>query len=154
MLLFVLVSQFWVLSGNFLKELYWTLSLQYFANKNGNCAKSVLSDSLWPHGTVAQLGPLSMGFSRLECWSELPCPAPRDFPTPGAILHWQMGSLPLAPPGKPKNAIGPGFFLLSILFILFLCLIVFHSWILWFSLWTMPESTEELYSFSRSYFRN
>ena len=32
---------------------------------------------------VAQQGPLSMGFSRQECWSGLPCPPPGDLPDPG-----------------------------------------------------------------------
>ena len=27
--------------------------------------------------------PLSMGFSRQECWSGLPCPHPGDLPSPG-----------------------------------------------------------------------
>ena len=36
------------------------------------------------------------------------CPPPQDLPNPGiepaflCLLHWQAGSLPLAPPGKPK----------------------------------------------------
>ena len=33
--------------------------------------------------TVAHQVPLSMGFSRKEYWSELPCPPPRDLPDPG-----------------------------------------------------------------------
>ena len=33
--------------------------------------------TLW---TVAHQAPLSMGFSRQEYWSELPCPPPGDFP--------------------------------------------------------------------------
>ena len=38
-------------------------------------SRSVVSDSLqlW---TVARRAPLSMGFSRQECWSGLPCPPP------------------------------------------------------------------------------
>ena len=52
-----------------------------------------------------------MGFSRQEYWSELPFPSPEDLPDPGLepgsgllhILHWQAGSLPLAPPGKPPK---------------------------------------------------
>ena len=58
--------------------------------------------------TVACQAPLSMGFSRQEYWSGLPCPPPGDLPNPGTeprslmSLHWQMGSLPLAPPGEPK----------------------------------------------------
>ena len=51
----------------------------------------------------------SMGFSRQEYWSGLPFPSPGDLPDPGIdvtgfcyiYLHWQAGSLPLAPPGKP-----------------------------------------------------
>ena len=39
--------------------------------------------------------------------SGLPLPSPGDLPDPGiqrgllCLLHWQAGSLPLAPPGKP-----------------------------------------------------
>ena len=33
--------------------------------------------------TVARQAPLSMGFSRQEYWSGLPCPPPRDLPDPG-----------------------------------------------------------------------
>ena len=49
-----------------------------------------------------------MGFSRQEYLSGLPCPSPGDLSDPGIepvflnLLHWQAGSLPLAPPGKPK----------------------------------------------------
>ena len=51
--------------------------------------------------------PLSMGFSRQEYWSGLPVPPPGDLPNPGikprisCLLCWQVGSLPLTPPGKP-----------------------------------------------------
>ena len=46
--------------------------------------------------TVAHQAPLSMGFSRQEHWSGLPCPPPGDHPKPCLlhILHWQAGSLP------------------------------------------------------------
>ena len=56
--------------------------------------------------TVAHQAPLSVGFSKQEYWSGLPCPPPGDLPNPGiepatlTSLHWQAGSLPLAPPGK------------------------------------------------------
>ena len=33
--------------------------------------------------TIARQAPLSMGFSRQEYWSALPCPSPGDFPDPG-----------------------------------------------------------------------
>ena len=36
--------------------------------------------TLW---TLAYQDPLSMGFSRQECWSGLPCPPPGDLPDPG-----------------------------------------------------------------------
>ena len=36
--------------------------------------------TLW---TAARQAPLSMGFSRQECWSGLPCPPPGDLPNPG-----------------------------------------------------------------------
>ena len=48
--------------------------------------------------TVAHQAPQSMGYSRQEYWSGLPCPPPGNLPNPG-IEHWQAGSLPLAPPG-------------------------------------------------------
>ena len=58
---------------------------------------------------VACQAPLSMGFSRQEYWRGLPCPSPGFLPDPGirpacltSDLHWQMGSLPLVPPGKPS----------------------------------------------------
>ena len=62
---------------------------------------SVMSDSTTPW-TV-----LSMGFSRQEYWSGLPCPPPRDLPDPGmeptpsASPALQADSLPTEPPGKP-----------------------------------------------------
>ena len=52
-----------------------------------------------------------MGFSRQEYWSELPFPPPGDLPDPGIelhllhLLHWQVDSLSLVPPGKPFSSI-------------------------------------------------
>ena len=57
--------------------------------------------TLW---IVAHQTPLSMGFSWQECQGGLPCFPPGDLPTQGSILHllsllhWQVGSLPVAPP--------------------------------------------------------
>ena len=42
---------------------------------------------LW---TVAHQAPLSMGFSRQECWSGLPFPPPGDLPNPGMELKSLM----------------------------------------------------------------
>ena len=55
---------------------------------------------------VACQVPLSVGFFRQEYWSGLPCPTLAYTPDVGmepalCLLHWQEGSLPLAPPGKP-----------------------------------------------------
>ena len=44
---------------------------------------SVVPDSLWPHGLVAHQAAQSMGFSRHEYWSGLPCPSLGDLPDPG-----------------------------------------------------------------------
>ena len=42
----------------------------------------VMFNSLRPHG-LAHQAPLSMGFSRQEYWSGLPCPPLGDLPSPG-----------------------------------------------------------------------
>ena len=63
---------------------------------------SVMSDTFQPHGLYQV--PLSMGFSRQEYWSRLPCPSPGDLPNPGIELSsptLQVDSLPSKPPGKP-----------------------------------------------------
>ena len=62
---------------------------------------------------VALQAPLSMEFCRQEYWSGLPFPSPGDLPDPRrergqthgllCLLHWQVGSLPLAPTGKPST---------------------------------------------------
>ena len=64
----------------------------------------VVSDSLQPSGLcIAHQAPLSMGFSRQEHWSGMPCPPPGDLPNPGIKLVSSAltGFLPLARPGKP-----------------------------------------------------
>ena len=67
-----------------------------------------LCAALW---TVARQAPLSLGFSRQECWSGLPCPPPGDLPDPGM----EPGSPALAggffttePPGEPSSHPGTG----------------------------------------------
>ena len=65
-------------------------------------------------GTVAHQAPLSMGFSRQECWSGLPFLPPGDLPDPGieptflaspalAGNYFFFFFLPLVLPGKPNN---------------------------------------------------
>ena len=53
--------------------------------------------------TVAYQAPLSMGFSRQECWSGLPFPFPGDLPNPGIEPRspaLQADTLPSEPPGN------------------------------------------------------
>ena len=101
----------------------WTLKVRV-------CALSRFSGiwhfaTLW---TVACWAPVSMGFSRQEYWSGLPCPPPEDFPSPRIkprcpalqlnsssfelprnrpsrywTLHWQVGSWPLGRLGSPSK---------------------------------------------------
>ena len=58
--------------------------------------------TLW---MVALQASLSMGLSRQEYWSELPCPSPGDLPDPRiepGSPTLQAGSLPTEQPGKPS----------------------------------------------------
>ena len=64
-------------------------------------------DFLRPPWTVAKQSPLSMGFSRREYWSGLPCPPPGNLSDAGGLnphflhlLHQHAGSLPRVSPGK------------------------------------------------------
>ena len=67
-----------------------------------------MSDSviLW---TVAHRDPLSVGFSRHECWSEFPCPSTGDHPDPGiesaspVTPALQVDFLPLSHWGSPEK---------------------------------------------------
>ena len=60
------------------------------------CACSVTQScpTLCDTWTIARQAPLSMGFSRQEYWSGLPCPPPGALPDPGiqlsllCFLHW------------------------------------------------------------------
>ena len=74
-----------------------------------NCFSHVrLCETPWTvvHQAPLSMG-LSMGFSRQEYWSGLPCSPPWDLPDPGIeptslkSPSLEKGSLPLASPGKP-----------------------------------------------------
>ena len=57
-----------------------------------------------PMDCIAHQAPLSMGFSRQENWSGLPCPFPGDLPNPGTEPRSPAlgaDSLPSEPPRKP-----------------------------------------------------
>ena len=62
--------------------------------------------------TVAHPAPLSMGFSRQEYWSELPCSPSRDLPNPGikplppVLPALEVGSSQLSHWGSPANSLG------------------------------------------------
>ena len=74
--------------------------------------------TLW---TVAHQVPLSMGFSRQEYWSGLPCPPPADLPSPGIEPAspippaLQADSLPTESAGKPEVNISAAHQILLIL---------------------------------------
>ena len=67
-------------------------------------SRSVLFFVTW--WTLACKAPLSMGFSRQEYWSRLPCPPPGDLPNPGtepASPALAGGFFTPEPPGKPRR---------------------------------------------------
>ena len=66
---------------------------------------SVMSNSLQTPQTLPHQASLSMGFSRQEYWSGLPCPPLGDLPDLGIELRSPMlraDSLPSELPGKPQ----------------------------------------------------
>ena len=83
------------------------LTCFYITSTKHSVSRSVMSNSLRPCGLyVARQAPLSMGFSRQEYWSGLPCPSPGDLPKPGIKPRsptLQIDSLPAEPQGKRKN---------------------------------------------------
>ena len=65
-----------------------------------------LLSCVWLFGTIwtiAHQAPLSMGFSRQEYWSWLPCPSPGDLPDPG-----------IEPTSLASPALAGGFFTTSV----------------------------------------
>ena len=59
--------------------------------------------------SVTHRAPLSVGFSRQDYWSGLPCPPPGDLPHPVTESRsptWQADSLPAEAPGKAGFAHG------------------------------------------------
>ena len=65
---------------------------------------SVVSDSATLLTAVFHQAPQSLGFSRPECWSGLPCPSPGKLPTSGIephLLHCRWILYPLSHLGSP-----------------------------------------------------
>ena len=56
------------------------------SDSGGGGSVAELCPTLAAPWTIAHQAPLSMGFSRQEDWSGLPCPSPGDLPDPG-LLH-------------------------------------------------------------------
>ena len=52
-------------------------------NESYKVSHSVVSNSFETPWTITHQVPLSMGFSRQEYWSGLPCPPPGELPNPG-----------------------------------------------------------------------
>ena len=80
-------------------------ALYYFASTRFVCVQSLscvqVFEALW---TIACQAPLSMGVSRQEYWSGLPCPPLGDLPNPGvkpmSPALWE-DSLPLSHQRRP-----------------------------------------------------
>ena len=68
-----------------------------------------MSNSFATPWTVARQAPRSMGFSRQDYWSGLPCPPPGDLPKPGmeptSLLSPALagGFFTTSAPGKPQE---------------------------------------------------
>ena len=87
-----------------------TAKWDYLCTNVLSCFSHVqLFTTLW---TIAHQAPLSMGFSRQEHRSGLPCHPPGDLPNPETEPMSLMSpafvgnSLPLAPPGNPQLVAG------------------------------------------------
>ena len=61
--------------------------------------------------TVARQAPLSMGFSRQEYWSGLPCPPSGDLPDPG-----------IEPASLTSSALAGGFFTTGTKALIYVCI--------------------------------
>ena len=90
-----------------------TYKVSYFSvkkiHRSTSCMRScsvaqLLFATVW---TVAHQAPLSMGFSRQEYWSGLPCPPLGDLPDPGIKPTLQANSLLLSHRGNSLNIILP-----------------------------------------------
>ena len=74
-----------------------------YIKKSGSVSPSIVSNCLRPHGLAYQ-APLSVEFSREECWNGLHSLLQGIFPTQGlnpGLPHCRQISYRLKPPGKP-----------------------------------------------------
>jgi len=89
----------------------WLSSISLCVLGGGGCMRAhtrtlshvLLFAALW---TIAHRVPRFMKFSRQDYWSRLPVPPPGDLLNPGmdptslCLLHWEVDSLLLVPPGN------------------------------------------------------
>ena len=88
---FLMQSPFYILKVALFGGIFMDLpvtSFNFYFSIISVCYACVLShfNRVWffeTLGTVAQQAPLSMGVSRQEYWSGLPCPPPENLPNPG-----------------------------------------------------------------------
>ena len=98
-------------NSHLLRLLHWQEGSFHFLCVLSHFSHVHLSATLWtcsqPGSSTAHQASLSMGLSRQEYWSGLPCHSPGDLPNPGielsllSLLHWQSSSLLLEPPTAP-----------------------------------------------------
>ena len=60
----------------------WLMNQVVILDESDSVSRSVVSDSATPW-TVVRQAPVSLGFSRQEYWSGLPCPSPGNLSDPG-----------------------------------------------------------------------
>ena len=85
-----LISDFWLLE-------HWKNKSE---SKSEGVSHSDASDLATPHSVACQ-APLSMGFSRQDCWSGLPFPSTGNLPNPG-LLHCRRILYHLSHQGSPR----------------------------------------------------
>ena len=71
------ILEMYVKSSFFINMIIWAYKVKV------KVSVAQLCPTLCDPWTVARQAPLSMGFSRQECWSGLPLPSPGGIPDPG-----------------------------------------------------------------------
>ena len=73
----------------YLSTVYWGPVIEGLGAETRLCvlSRSVVSDSMWPHGLQPARLLCPWGFSREFYWSGLPGPPPGDIPSPGIELR-------------------------------------------------------------------
>ena len=88
----------------------WEMGMEHSHSVQCVCAQSLSHVWLCDPMDLAHQAPLLMEFSRQEYWNGVPfllqeiIPAQRWNLSLLGLLHWQVDSLPLVPPGKPISS--------------------------------------------------